>query len=480
MSAPGLRVPAELVAPGARLVDAGTGERLAGAALDARLDELAGALAATPPGPLLALTDRSLGAVLRFLAAFRARRPVALLDPSTEPGRLADLAARFRPGAVLGAGALPAGAPVPAGYRAAAGGVLGPVWHRVGDGGPPPHPDLAVLLATSGSTGSPKLARLSRTAVLANAAAIGQALVLGPDEVAPTTLPLFYSYGLSVLTSHLAAGATVVVLDAGLLDRELWAAVDEHRASSFAGVPYHYQALARVRWSPARHPSLRTLTQAGGRLPEDLVGRFARAIGGAGGRMYVMYGQTEATARIAVLPPDRLDDKLGSVGVVVPGGSLSIEPPDGAGPAAAPPGTVGEVVYRGPNVMLGYARSAADLGRGDELRGRLPTGDLGHLDPEGFLFLSGRRRRVGKVFGVLVGLDDVEGILRSAGPVAAVAAGDKVVIWCERADGERCRRMAETVARRLRLHRSGFDVRSLDRLPLTAAGKIDYRRLEAL
>jgi acyl-CoA synthetase (AMP-forming)/AMP-acid ligase II len=135
--------------------------------------------------------------------------------------------------------------------------------------------------------------------------------------------------------------------------------------------------------------------------------------------------------------------------------------------------------------MMGYAETAADLSRGDDQGGVLYTGDLGYLDADGFLFLTGRLKRIGKVFGIRVNLDDIEKLVGQAagdgiGPVAAVPAGDKVIVWCEgTADADRRAEVAKLLAERMKLHRSGFDVRGIDRLPLLSSGKIDYRTLEA-
>lgn len=456
----------ELVHPGAALVDGATGTALRGPELRGAVAEAADRLSALPTGVLFALTPLDLPGVLRYLGALAAGRPVLLLDPALDRTALETLIGRFRPAGVTGADG-----PVPAGYRA----FDGTGWVRLDPDGETPHPDLGVLLTTSGSTGNPKLVRLSAGAVLANARSIAVALGIGPGEVAPTSLPLHYSYGLSVLNSHLVAGATVLVEPNGVLSRSFWDAVDTYRATSFAGVPYHYEMLRRIGFAPAAHPSIRTLTQAGGRLSPALVQDFADRMAAAGGRLAVMYGQTEATARMAVLPPERLADKIGSAGQAIPGGAFTIRPLDGP----ADPDGAGEVVYAGPNVMMGYAETEADLARGDDLGGVLPTGDLGRLDTEGFLTITGRLKRIGKVFGTRVSLDDLEDLLRGHGVAAAVPGDDRVVIWLEGADGERCRAAARALAERLRVHASGFDVRSVDTLPLLASGKVDYRALEA-
>ncbi|WP_043623677.1 AMP-binding protein [Nonomuraea candida] len=430
--------------PQARLIPSGAEKGIGGDELAHYIKRAAENLDGLRPGPLFCAMRNTLASVFCYLGAWHAGRPVALLDPDLPPAALADLAERFRPAALLG------------------------FTHPL-DGPPPPrtdvpdpHPDLGLLLATSGSTGSPKLVRLSRQAVLSNAAAIATALSLGPEEIAPTSLPLHYSYGLSVLNSHLVAGGAVVLTEAGLLERSFWADLRTYACTSLAAVPYQYSMLRRLRFDRSQYPSLTTLTQAGGRLAPELVEEFAAQAE----RFYVMYGQTEATARIAVLPPDRLADRPGSVGVAIPGGRLEIED--------------GEVVYYGPNVMMGYAERAEDLARGDDLGGRLRTGDLGRLDAEGFLHITGRLKRIAKVFGTRVNLDDVERLLRGSGPIAVTAGDDRMTIWTETADQPTRARLARRLAAELRLHWSGFDVRHIEHLPLLPTGKIDYRRLESL
>jgi len=460
----------------ATLVDAASGQKLGGANLAGALGEIADRVSALPTGVVFARTALDLPGALRFLGVFAAGRPVALLDPAIGDDALADLRARFRPAAVLGA---PADRPAPAGYRV--GELSGPAWLRIDQDGVAPNPDLAVLLSTSGSTGNPKLVRLSRAAILHNADAIATVLGIDGDEVAPTTLPLHYSYGLSVLNSHVLRGATMVIEGTGMLARPFWRAVQDHRITSLAGVPYHYEVLRRLRFDPAKYPSLRTPTQAGGRLRDELVGEFNDRMAAVGGRLFVMYGQTEAAPRMATVPAERLAEKLGSVGPALPGGSLCIRREDGS--ETTHPGIGGEVVYRGPNVMMGYAETEADLADGDRMGGVLATGDLGHLDQDGYLYITGRMKRIGKVFGNRVNLDDVEHLLRDAGlgvsVAAAVSGGDRVVVWLEGADPRTCRAAARELSERVHLHASGFDVRGIDVVPLLASGKIDYRSLEA-
>ncbi|EME60043.1 AMP-binding protein [Amycolatopsis decaplanina] len=465
-----------LLGVGARLIDVTSGKTLAGEELDTEVTRVGAALGQLPPGALFARMSVDLQSVLNYLGAFEAGRAIALIDPALDADVLAGLIERFRPAAVLSA----PDAPAPEGY-----GVSDGHWVRESAEGVEPHPHLAVLLPTSGSTGNPKLVRLSRGAVLANADAIAEVLGIDRHEIAPTSLPLHYSYGLSVLNSHLVRGATVVIEPSGVLGRGFWDAVNEHKVTSLAGVPYHYEMLRRLKFDPAKYPTLRTLTQAGGKLRDDLVAQFNDKIREVGGRMFVMYGQTEAAPRMTTVPAERLAEKLGSAGPALPGGSFAIRREDGS--ETTHPKIVGEVVYRGPNVMMGYAEDEAGLAAGDEYGGVLATGDLGYLDEDGFLYITGRLKRIGKVFGNRVNLDDLEHAVRSASPaidvVAAVPAGDKVVLFAELPEGDGakaiCKDAAKALSERLHLHTSGFDVRACDTVPLLASGKIDYRSLEA-
>ncbi|MBB4687018.1 AMP-binding protein [Amycolatopsis jiangsuensis] len=463
-----------VVGEGARLVDVAGARTLAGDELTAEVTRSARALSALPVGVLFARMSVDLDSVLRYLGAIEARRAIALIDPALDADVLAGLIERFRPAAVLAA----PDAEAPAGYR-----VEGGHWVRESADGVAPHPDLSILLPTSGSTGNPKLVRLSREAVLANAAAIAEVLGIDSAEVAPTCLPLHYSYGVSVLNSHLLRGATVVIEPSGVLGRGFWDAVAEHGITSLSGVPYHYEMLRRLKFDPAKYPTLRTLTQAGGKLRDELITEFNDKMLAVGGRMYVMYGQTEAAPRMTTVPAQRLAEKLGSAGPALPGGAFAIRRDDGS--ETTHPKIVGEVVYRGVNVMMGYADDEAGLAAGDECGGVLATGDLGYLDEEGYLFITGRLKRIGKVFGNRVSLDDLEQAVRAAAVgidvVAAVPAGDKVVLFAELPEGDGakaiCKDAARALSDRLHLHSSGFDVRPIDTVPLLASGKIDYRLL---
>jgi acyl-coenzyme A synthetase/AMP-(fatty) acid ligase len=411
--------------------------------------------------------------VIAYLAAVTAGHAVALLDHSLPADRRRDLTERYQPELILQG--VQASTDSGAGYERLAASEPGFLADRSAHIDPRPiHPELSVLLSTSGTTGSPKFVRLSRRNVESNAASICRTLGIGPSERAIASLPFHYSYGLSVLNSHLLAGAGLVLTSASVIEPTFWARFDDNRCTSFAGVPYTYEMLARIGFERKPLPSLITMTQAGGKLQVPLLQRFHAHMASRGGRFFVMYGQTEATARIACLPSDLLEQKLGSAGRAIPGGTLSIEQ-DGT---ICPTGVTGEIVYRGPNVMMGYAMSRDDLGRPDELGGVLRTGDIGHLDRDGFLFVTGRSKRIAKVFGLRVNLDEIESLLRSRGPVAAVPGDDRVRIYCECGNSEDLPAWARELGRAVRINHAAFDVRRVDALPLTPSGKIDYPALQ--
>jgi acyl-CoA synthetase (AMP-forming)/AMP-acid ligase II len=256
---------------------------------------------------------------------------------------------------------------------------------------------------------------------------------------------------------------------------EFWRDADEQGATSFAGVPYMYETLHRLRFDPARHPSLRTFTQAGGALRRDLISHFHARATGAGARFVVMYGQTEATARISYVPPERLGDKVGAIGVPIPGGRLRLEPLEGGEGSAA------ELVYEGDNVMMGYADSPADLALGDVQHGVLRTGDLGTVDGDGYFTVVGRLKRFAKLFGRRVSLEDVERELESVFPVRAIAtdAGERLGLHVA-ADGTvGDEALVAHLARFLAVPPSAIVVRRVAELPRTATGKKDYKAAEA-
>jgi acyl-CoA synthetase (AMP-forming)/AMP-acid ligase II len=335
------------------------------------------------------------------------------------------------------------------------------------DTGIVPREPLGLLLSTSGSTGSRKLVRLAYEAIESNARAIAQYLRLTERDRAISTLELSYSFGMSILNSHLAAGASMVLTEQTLLSRGFWEVAQKSHVTSLSGVPSQFEMLRRAGLERRGLGSLRMLTQAGGNLSEPLKREFKALTDRLGSEFFVMYGQTEAAPRISYVPPARLEDKLGSIGVAIPGGSLDLDP------------ATGELIYSGPNVMLGYAENRADLARGDELRGVLHTGDIGRRDAEGFFYLTGRLKRFIKLSGARVNLDDLEGMLVNAfdAQLACVGTDDRLNVVLAESATVTDAQIREFLRVRCDIYAGLVAVERRGRLPLTANGKIDYQAL---
>lgn len=455
------------------ITDAGSGQRWSWVELESAVRAIAASLKSSRKQLVFLLCRNDAATVLAYLAAIEAGHAVALLDAALSAEFQQRLIALYTPDLLICSTT-----PGPLdGYDFST--ISEHPAIHLGRRREMPegeiHPELALLLSTSGSTGTPKFVRLTRGNVESNAHSIREALGITAADRPISSLPIHYSYGLSVVNSHLAAGAEVVLTHEGSIAPRFWEAFRNYGCTTFSGVPYSYQILQRLDFEKLNVPSLTTLTQAGGKLHTDLVAKFHAMIERRGGRMFVMYGQTEATARIAVLPAGRLGEKLGSAGQAIPGGALAIRGEAGLTREA---GITGEVVYLGPNVMMGYAQSRADLALGDTLGGCLHTGDVGYLDEEGFLYLSGRQKRDAKVFGLRLNMDEIEDMMRLHGPTAVLSKGEHLILFCEHGDAELFSQYSRELSSRLKLHASAFQFRRVEKLPLNANGKVDYRQLE--
>lgn len=337
--------------------------------------------------------------------------------------------------------------------------------------------ELALLLTTSGSTGSPKLVRQSYKNIEANTKSIVEYLELSETERPITTLPMSYTYGLSIINTHLWVGASIIMTQKTVMNREFWQQFKEFQATSFGGVPYTYEMLDRLRFIHMNLPSLRMMTQAGGKLSPELHKRFAEYAENTGKRFVVMYGQTEATARMAYLPYQKSLEKYGSMGIAIPGGKFTLI--DEGGNIITEPDVVGELVYEGDNVTLGYAEKGEDLIKGDERHGRLVTGDMAKIDSDGFYYIVGRKKRFLKIFGSRTNLDETERMIKAAFPDIDVACGgvdDKM--WVFITDGSKKNEVLSFLTKKLQFNHIAFEIKAIDEIPKNDAGKKLYTALE--
>lgn len=338
------------------------------------------------------------------------------------------------------------------------------------------HPELALCLTTSGSTGSPKFVRLSAKNILANAESIAEYLEIDENERPITTLPMYYSYGLSVINSHLLKGASILLTDHTYAQREFWNFLKEQKATSMSGVPYTYEMLKRLRFFRMDLPYLKVMTQAGGKLNKDIAKEYIDFAAANGKKFYVMYGQTEATARMSYLPWESAQEKYASMGVAIPGGKFSLI--DGDGKEITQPEVDGELIYTGPNVSLGYAECREDLNKGDENNGVLHTGDVARRDSDGFYYITGRLKRFVKIWGNRCNLDATEQLVKSITTSCACAGvDDKITVFVTENGLEES--IISLLSEKTGLNNKAFEVRVIDAIPVKDSGKIDYPALQA-
>jgi len=343
--------------------------------------------------------------------------------------------------------------------------------------------ELALLLTTSGSTGSPKLVRQSYKNIQANAESIAEYLQIDESERPITTLPMNYTYGLSIINSHLLCGATMLVTENTLMERSFWDFFRKEQATSFGGVPYTYEILKKLRFFKMKLPSLRYMTQAGGKLAPVLHKEFAEYAEENGKKFIVMYGQCEATARMAYLPAEYAVQKYGSMGIAIPGGRLELI--DVNNRKICQPDVVGELVYYGENVTLGYAECAEDLRLGDERHGKLETGDMAKRDADGFYYVVGRKKRFLKIYGNRVNLDEAERLVKtflverqSEGDCACAGVDDKLYVFVTDGSKELDEQIKHFLSKKTGLNQAAFTIKHIENIPKNEAGKTLYIKLE--
>lgn len=417
---------------------------------------------------IFCLCSNSVESIVGYVGLQRAGHVCVMLTSSIEPERFGELARMFRPNYVYA----PSEVMSDLGLEQLYGG-NSHTFGLLSDSMVAMNPDLALLMTTSGSTGSPMMVRVSYANLISNAESIALSLGLTAQDRALTTLPMNYTYGLSIINSQLHVGGSIVVSNASLMDRQFWNLVANSGATYFGGVPYTYQMLERIGLRRLAGSTLRMLTQAGGRLDPDAVLRIHGELSNAGIELNVMYGQTEATARMSVLRSADVPEHPWSIGEPIPGGELRVVDPDTG--EEVDDGEVGELEYQGPNVTMGYALSSTDLIHGDTFGTTLRTGDLARRESDGFLRIVGRRKRFVKVFGNRVNLDDVEKMLNDEGVECACTGIDDLISVHVVSPGRTD--IQDVAARYIGANRNAVIVRVVGNLPRAESGKILYAEL---
>ena len=343
----------------------------------------------------------------------------------------------------------------------------------------PLHEDLCVLISTSGSTGSPKLVRQTYRNIESNTASIIEYLEIDKKDRAITSLPMSYVYGLSVVNTHLQAGAALVLTSHECYMKGFWDVFYRHNVTSFAGVPFMYEMLDKLRTFKKDIPGLKVFTQAGGRLNADLQEKLTKYALDFGKKFIVMYGASEATARMAYLPMKDAINKKGSMGIPIPGGRFELLDADDN--IVNTPDTTGELIYYGDNVTFGYAECGEDLLKGDENHGRLATGDMAKFDADGFYYIVGRKKRFIKMFGNRINLDDVDNLLKKRfNTIEIVSSGKDDFLDVFVVDGSISQDVCDYIFDTMGINKKCMAVYTIEKIPRNASGKILYSELESL
>lgn len=415
-----------------------------------------------PPRSLIfILSENRIGSLLGYIASLSNRIVPLILSAATEEGLYQNLFEKYRPEYLW----MPTA-------KADGKEKIFEAWDyclvKTGNEATPMYDELSLLLPTSGSTGSPKLVRHSYRNIEANADNVRRLFKLDGTEKAIAILPMHYTMGLSVIASHLLAGSTLLLSGRSLLDKGFWAMLKE--ATSFTGVPYSYDILTRMRFTRMDLPNLKVITQGGGKLTETMWNTLAQYAADKGKQFIATYGQSECTARMAYLPAELALEKVCSIGMAEPGGQLSII--DSEGNETFEGEATGEMVYRGENVTLGYATCREDLQKGDENQGVMHTGDLARRDADGCYFIVGRLKRFLKIFGLRIGLDEVENLIKQEFKADCYCKGNDQKLMVLVTDPSLVETLPLFIEEKTHLYHNNIEVCFVDSIQRNEAGKV--------
>lgn len=409
------------------------------------------------------LSENRIGSLLGYTASLSNKVVPLILSAKTEEGLFTNLRDMYKPEYMW----IPIEMTEKLEYE-----VIFSAWDyslvKTGYSSVPLYKELSLLLPTSGSTGSPKLVRHSYRNIEANADNVRRLFGLTDKEKAMAILPMHYTMGLSVIASHLLAGATLLLSGKSLLDKGFWTLLKE--ATSFTGVPYSYEILTKIRFTRMDLPNLKIITQGGGKLTPEMWQTLAQYAHDKGKKFIATYGQSECTARMAYLPAELAMTKECSIGIAEPGGQLSIVDNDGNETFEGE--ATGEMVYRGENVTLGYATCQEDLLKSDENHGIMHTGDLAHRDSDGCYFIIGRLKRFLKIFGLRIGLDEVENLIKSEYKIECYCKGNDEKLIVLVTDNSVKDKLPAFIEDKTHLFHQNIEVQVVDAILRNEAGKV--------
>jgi acyl-CoA synthetase (AMP-forming)/AMP-acid ligase II len=332
------------------------------------------------------------------------------------------------------------------------------------------HKNLSCLLSTSGTTGSSKFAKISIENLLHNSKGISKLLKISPNDTSITTMPPFYSYALSILNTHLMNGSKIILNDYSLVDRSFWNLFEKFQPNNLNGVPYTYEILERIKFHDMSLSNLKYITQAGGKLKQNLKEKLIKTCAKKKIKFYIMYGQTEASPRITIMPWNLLKKFPDSVGAPLPGGKIKI-----SNKIKSDNLLQGEIIYYGKNVFWGYSKSCKDLNEGNKVRNILKTGDLGYLDKKGLLYVNGRKKRILKIFGIRISLDLLETELYKNNYNCICAGTDeKLIVYLKKNKKISFLELKELIKKITNLMPRFFEIITIKDFKRNKIGKITY------
>jgi long-chain acyl-CoA synthetase len=338
----------------------------------------------------------------------------------------------------------------------------------------PIYEELSLLLPTSGSTGSPKLVRHSYQNLRFSAENVSKLYNITSNDTGLALLPIFYTMGLSTITSHLQVGAKVVLTNYALTDRNFWTVLKEQNITILTGVPYTFEVLFKMRFERVVLPNLRIITQGGGKLSEKLWEALVYYTTKHNIEFIATYGQTEGTARMSFLEASEAARKQGSIGNAIPGGLFEVW--DETDHVISEREAKGELVYKGGNVTLGYAEHQEDLLLGDLRKGILKTGDIVSRDAEGYIFIVGRMKRFLKIYGLRISLDEVELLIKNKFDTDCYAAGDDNILTIYITDHALLSEVKVWLSATIHLYHQAIEVVYKESIERNAAGKPIFKK----
>ena len=337
------------------------------------------------------------------------------------------------------------------------------------------HKDLSILMPTSGSMGSKKYVRISKKNIFENTKSIISYLKLNKKDRSITSMPFCYSYMLSVINSHIEIGASIFVTSETIVQKNFWSILNINKITNFNGVPYHYEILLKFKLNKIFNKNIKFLTQAGGKLDSTkskLIIKFCKK---NNINFFKMYGQTEASPRMSFIKITNYLDKIDSIGKAIPGGRLELI--DKNNKKITKSNKIGELIYKGKNVCIGYAFNYKDLLKDDQNKNILKTGDLGFFDKKNFYYLVGRKSRIIKIYGNRFNLDDIEErLLKKNIKIACKNSNNKLIVYSEKKHSEK--KLIKNIYKVIPLSKISMNFKFLDKIPRLRNGKIDYKSLD--